>query len=1171
MTLKQVAKLAVFLTVPWAILHSAAGQSGGSNGEAMQRAQGKPEAGNPIRSTVAGPESVLFRISSLTRELAQSKPGLPVRVLGQIIKQEKGESIMVQDDSGTIRVKAHMHPPLIVNDDGANAWGKLSWDGTNVFIDDATFQVVSWAQIAEQQFAAARQQPHHLSLLTNAQQVLNLSAEEAAWKYPVRLRAAITTVGLNLESLWLQDDTAGIYAASPNVPVSRNLAVGDEVEIEAVSGPGGYSPIIELTAVKATGRKRLPEAPLLTVNQLVTGQYDNDLIEVRGTLRSFSITTRSVNYEISDDTGLMPLYIPGGEVFTNLLDSLVRARVVCRSFFDRHRQITGAYLWLPLTNMLVAEEKGVADPFTLPTKSIALLSEFSQRGATHHRVKMAGAVTFNQPDGVMFVQDETGGIPVYLDQSANLLAGDRVEVTGYLSAGDFGHVIRDANYRKVGHAAMPKPCLFSDVNINPNLNGSLVQIDARVLATIRREKEYVMSLQAGNFTFEAILPSSRKATENSLPSPGSVVRLQGAYSVQGNELRMAHGLRLYVPATEPIQILQAPTWWNTRHTAMVMGTLAGIIMAATLWVMSLRHRVKQQTVIIQERMAREAALQERYREIFEGANDLIFTLDTEGRLTSLNPAGRDALGYNVEEVSQLAIGRILAPGSGGLEKKVLEMARAGGDPKGGNGDVITCESEFISKDGRRLLVETSLRLMQKDGKAHSIQAISRDITERKKAEAALAQASSLLKTLLDNVLDVIYFKDRDSRFVRVSRSTVRKALGHGAKGFDSNPTQQPISAEQMEEFTKYLQGKSDFDLFAEEHARAAFEDEQEIMRSRKPIAGKLERETHPDGHVSWCLTTKMPWFDETGKIVGTFGVSKDITALKQAESELEATHQRLLETSRLAGMAEVATGVLHNVGNVLNSVNVSCSLLVNLVRNSKISGVTKVSSLLQKNSGRLAEYLTQDGQGQKLPDFLAALATALTKEQELALEELEQLTNHVEHVNQVVAMQQNYARVAGVLEEISPRQLVEDALHMNSAALARHGIEVRREIEETTRILTEKHKVLQILVNLISNAKYAMDDAQPKDKLLTIKVANDGKHCVTIQVIDKGVGIQPENLTRVFSQGFTTRAEGHGFGLHSSALAARDLGGSLSAASDGPGKGSVFTLVLPREIERQNG
>jgi C4-dicarboxylate-specific signal transduction histidine kinase len=148
--------------------------------------------------------------------------------------------------------------------------------------------------------------------------------------------------------------------------------------------------------------------------------------------------------------------------------------------------------------------------------------------------------------------------------------------------------------------------------------------------------------------------------------------------------------------------------------------------------------------------------------------------------------------------------------------------------------------------------------------------------------------------------------------------------------------------------------------------------------------------------------------------------------------------------------------------------------------------------------------------------------------------------------------------------------LVEDALQINAAALQRHDVLVRREYEETPQILTEKHKVLQILVNLIRNAKYAMDEAKQPERLLTVKVAQDASSQVKIQVIDNGIGIPKQNLTCIFSHGFTTRRDGHGFGLHSSALAVRELGGSLQAYSDGPGSGATFTLLLPNAPPQQS-
>ncbi len=274
-------------------------------------------------------------------------------------------------------------------------------------------------------------------------------------------------------------------------------------------------------------------------------------------------------------------------------------------------------------------------------------------------------------------------------------------------------------------------------------------------------------------------------------------------------------------------------------------------------------------------------------------------------------------------------------------------------------------------------------------------------------------------------------------------------------------------------------------------------------------------------------------------------------------------HGQLLDVSRQAGMAEVATSVLHNVGNVLNSVNISNSLVAGKVKNSKIVNLAKVVALMQAHAADLPAFLTQDPKGKQLLSYLNSLSEHLADEQKQLLEELKTLANNVEHINEIVAMQQNYARVLGVLESLSVVELVEDALRLNAGAMERHQVQVIRDFSEVPPILLEKHKVLQILINLIRNAKYALDDRGHEDKLLTIRIRTTERQTATISVIDNGIGIPAENLTRIFEHGFTTRKKGHGFGLHNGALAAKELGGSLTAHSDGLGKGATFTLELP--------
>jgi signal transduction histidine kinase len=218
--------------------------------------------------------------------------------------------------------------------------------------------------------------------------------------------------------------------------------------------------------------------------------------------------------------------------------------------------------------------------------------------------------------------------------------------------------------------------------------------------------------------------------------------------------------------------------------------------------------------------------------------------------------------------------------------------------------------------------------------------------------------------------------------------------------------------------------------------------------------------------------------------------------------------------------------------------------------------------MLQEHAHDLGAFITSDSKGKLVPTYLAKLSENLLAEQEATVGELNSLRQNVEHINEIVAMQQNYARVGGVKEIINVVNLVEDSLRMNESALNRHHVEVVREFENVPPMNVDRHKLLQILTNLVGNAKQACQESERADKRLTVRVANgDGR--IKISVIDNGVGIVPENLTRIFNHGFTTRKDGHGFGLHSGALAAKEMGGSLNVRSDGPGQGAAFTLELP--------
>lgn len=292
--------------------------------------------------------------------------------------------------------------------------------------------------------------------------------------------------------------------------------------------------------------------------------------------------------------------------------------------------------------------------------------------------------------------------------------------------------------------------------------------------------------------------------------------------------------------------------------------------------------------------------------------------------------------------------------------------------------------------------------------------------------------------------------------------------------------------------------------------------------------------------------------------------------VEERTAELREAQRQLVEGAHQAGRAEVATNVLHNVGNVLNSVNVSASLVSQHVRSSRIGKLVQTAELLSAHQADLATYLTSDPAGKNIPRYLIKLAEHVENERQMVLDELARLNKNVDHIRHIVTVQQNYAGATHLVEDIAVGDLIEDALRINATGLERIGVAVVRELAASPPVPVERHKLLQILINLISNAKHALGASEHSERTLVVRLDEPRADVVRVQIIDNGIGISAENLERLFHHRFTTRKDGHGFGLHGSAIAAREMGISLSAHSDGPGAGAVFTVEIPRQHGETN-
>lgn len=288
----------------------------------------------------------------------------------------------------------------------------------------------------------------------------------------------------------------------------------------------------------------------------------------------------------------------------------------------------------------------------------------------------------------------------------------------------------------------------------------------------------------------------------------------------------------------------------------------------------------------------------------------------------------------------------------------------------------------------------------------------------------------------------------------------------------------------------------------------------------------------------------------------------EIKERQTAERNLAKLNHEMMEVSRQAGMAEIASGVLHNVGNVLNSLNVSLSTFREKTVSIKVDSLDKLrlklEEILNKNN-----VLEKEKEATLSMDYFGKMITYFREFQKESLEEIAQLSNFVRHIEHIISTQQGYAKKRILTEKTNINQILIDAIGLSGVDLEKHAIEIVQEFQELPEVIIDKHGLIQILINLITNAKHALLAKKGAKRTLRLQTCQLDKTKIIIKVKDNGVGISKENLQKIFNQGFTTRSTGHGFGLHMSALTAQEMGGSLEALSDGENQGAEFNLVVP--------
>jgi PAS domain S-box-containing protein len=580
------------------------------------------------------------------------------------------------------------------------------------------------------------------TVITNVATVRSLKPVVAAEQLPVRLTGVVTYV-FDRRSCFVQDQSAGIFVG--NGEEFPDLSIGDVVTVQGVSGPGEYAPTVVPTKVEVTGRTALPVARRASYDDLLTGREDSQWVEVAGLVRAVFVDgLGGPILEMTSGGGRLTLFVAGATQ-TNLaylVDSQVRVRGVCGTWFNRQRQLFGVRLLVPGIGHIEVEEPAAANALAQPSQLIGDLLLYAPEASYGRRVKVVGTVVLQQPGRAIFVQDDQHGLYVQTRQRGRLQPGDRVQLIGFPVKGEYTPMLQDAAWERVGEGSPPAPVLVTPDEALGGLHDSrLVQLEGTLLNRSHNDRETVLVIENDKHIFTALLEGQNPGTELATLADQSLLRLTGVCRIEvGDEWRAgpawrAKSFRILMRSPADVEVLKLPPWWTLTRLLWAVGILTAVVLVSLTWAAVLRRRVGQQTAIIRRQLDLEATLKDRYQDLFENANDMVYTHDLSGRITSINMAGERLLGRDRKVITEGHLADFVAPEQQPAANQWLEHIRDGTAP-------ATLEWDFLTATGERVRLEICTRLIEREGRQVEVEGIARDVTERRRLEKEILEIST---------------------------------------------------------------------------------------------------------------------------------------------------------------------------------------------------------------------------------------------------------------------------------------------------------------------------------------------------------------------------------------------------------------------------------------------
>ncbi len=443
-----------------------------------------------------------------------------------------------------------------------------------------------------------------LPILTTARAAHQLTIEESARAYPVRLRGVVTYYDPYIDprrpSFFVSDASGGIFIALSTLP-AHPLRAGDLVEVEGFSGPGDFAPIVNGTTARKIGEASLPRtAPRVSLSDLLTGSQDGQWVELEGVVRSVMHSGQNVflNLALTDGDIAATTLREEGVDYESLVDSRILLRGNAGPVFNHRRQMTGAHLLFPGMSTLRIEEPAPARPFDSPVVPAASLLRFTPNQAFRHRVHLRGSVTLFWPGRALCLQDRSQGLCAQTAQTGKISPGQEADVVGFPATGEFTPTLKNAVFvsldRTQGIVGLP---VTADQAFSGEHDAQLVEIEGQLIGEDQAAEDPSIVLRAGNHIFAAVLPRAflpgdpDRAGRSTLSAweSGSWLKVIGICSVhslsEGRIVREGFSVpasfRIMLRSTADVVLLQKPSWWNAAHSLEVLAVaLFGILLTA---------------------------------------------------------------------------------------------------------------------------------------------------------------------------------------------------------------------------------------------------------------------------------------------------------------------------------------------------------------------------------------------------------------------------------------------------------------------------------------------------------------------------------------------------------------------------------------------------------------